>query len=64
VASLLIYAFGVGGLMAATGLSLGRAIELGVLPFLALDVAKAALAGLLLPGAWAVVRRLDQRSGD
>ncbi|HEX6219458.1 MAG TPA: biotin transporter BioY [Acidimicrobiia bacterium] len=50
--SLVIYAFGVAGLMLATGWSLPVAVERGVVPFLLGDLTKAAAAGLLLPGAW------------
>ncbi len=48
----LIYAFGVIGLMMATGWPLGEAVEKGVVPFLLGDLIKATAAGLILPGAW------------
>lgn len=50
--SLVIYTFGVAGLMLAAGMSLATAVEAGVAPFLLGDLIKAAAAGILLPGAW------------
>lgn len=50
--SAVIYAFGVVGLMSATGWPLAEAVEKGVVPFLLGDLVKAAAAGLLLPAAW------------
>ena len=50
--SLVIYASGVIGLMAATGWPVGEAVAKGVVPFLLGDLMKAAAAGLLLPGLW------------
>lgn len=50
--SLVIYVFGVVGLMASTGWPLVEAVEKGVVPFLLGDLVKAGVAGLLLPGAW------------
>lgn len=50
--SVVIYVFGVIGLMISTGWSLTEAVERGVVPFLLGDLVKAAAAGLLLPGAW------------
>lgn len=52
-----IYALGVPWLMAFTGAGFGKALELGVVPFLIGDAVKIALAAGLLPGAWAAVRR-------
>lgn len=52
--SLVIYAFGVPWLMAATGFDLATAIERGVVPFLVGDGIKVLLAAGLLPGAWAL----------
>jgi biotin transport system substrate-specific component len=54
--SLVIYGFGVVGLMLALGLTPSTALAAGVLPFLIGDVAKAALAAVLLPAAWKLVR--------
>jgi len=54
--SLVIYGFGVVGLMLALDLTLASAITVGVAPFLIGDVAKAALAAVLLPAAWKLVR--------
>ena len=50
--SAVIYAFGVAGLMISADMTLTAAIEAGVVPFLLGDLIKAAVAGLLLPGAW------------
>lgn len=54
--NLCIYAVGVPWLMASVGADLGRALMLGVVPFLVGDAIKIALAALLLPGAWRLVR--------
>ncbi len=56
VGNLCIYAVGVPWLMASVGADLGRALMLGVVPFLVGDAIKIALAALLLPGAWRLVR--------
>lgn len=53
--NLAIYAFGVPGLMLATGMSLVSALTLGVLPFLVGDAVKIAVAAGLLPAAWKLV---------
>jgi biotin transport system substrate-specific component len=50
--SLVIYTFGVLGLMISADMSLTAAVEAGVVPFLLGDLIKAAAAGILLPGAW------------
>lgn len=50
--SAVIYLFGVIGLMISTGWGLAEAVEKGVVPFLLGDLIKAAMAGILLPGAW------------
>lgn len=52
VGTLIIYAVGVPYLMAALNVDLGRAIELGVTPFLVGDTLKVLLAAGLLPVAW------------
>lgn len=52
VGSLLIYAFGVAGLMVNLDMTIGSAIANGVVPFVFWDVLKALSAGLVLPGAW------------
>jgi biotin transport system substrate-specific component len=54
--SIVIYGFGVIGLMLALGLTLTTALSVGVLPFLIGDAAKAALAAVILPAAWKLVR--------
>ncbi|WP_433608210.1 biotin transporter BioY [Dactylosporangium sp. CA-139114] len=57
--NLCIYAFGVPYLAVAAHLSLTRALDAGVVPFLAGDALKVLLATALLPAAWAVVRRVQ-----
>ncbi|MDP3984898.1 MAG: biotin transporter BioY [Acidimicrobiia bacterium] len=52
IGSLVIYGFGVLGLMANAGLSLGEAVAGGVVPFVFWDILKALGAGLVLPVAW------------
>lgn len=53
--SVVIYAFGVAGLVIILGWSLEEAVVKGVVPFLLGDLIKAAAVGLLLPGAWRLV---------
>ncbi len=55
--SLVIYLFGVIGLMAKTDMDLVTAVERGVVPFLLGDTIKAYAAGLLLPAAWRLTNR-------
>lgn len=55
--SALIYVGGVIGLMTTIDATFGEAFRIGVVPFLVGDAIKAALAGVLLPGAWKVARR-------
>jgi biotin transport system substrate-specific component len=62
LSSIVIYVFGVTGLMLAVGADLPRALELGVVPFLFGDAVKIGLAATLLPAAWALVGRIDTRS--
>ncbi len=62
LAEALIYAVAVPWLALSLHVSLATAISLGLTPFLAGDVLKAALAGLALPGAWRLVERLRQSS--
>jgi biotin transport system substrate-specific component len=61
IGNALVYAIGVPWLMLAVGLAPGRAIELGLLPFLLGDALKLAVAAGLLPVGWWLVRR---RSND
>jgi biotin transport system substrate-specific component len=58
--NVVIYAFGVAGLMAYTGMDLGTALAKGVAPFLVGDLIKIAVAAALLPAAWKFV---DARRG-
>ena len=53
--NVVIYAFGVTGLIAATGMDLGTALAKGVVPFLVGDLIKIAVAAALLPAAWKLV---------
>jgi len=55
--NLAIYAVGVPGLMLFTGMSLGKALALGVAPFLIGDAIKIAVAAGVLPAAWKLVSR-------
>ncbi|MCE2528047.1 MAG: biotin transporter BioY [Actinomycetia bacterium] len=55
--SLVIYFFGVIGLMAAANMDVITALEKGVVPFIVGDVIKAYAAGLLLPAAWRLTKR-------
>ncbi|GLZ11837.1 biotin synthase [Actinomadura sp. NBRC 104425] len=55
VGTAIMYAAGVPYLMAALGVDLGRALELGVTPFLVGDALKVLLAAGLLPAAWRLV---------
>ena len=53
--NLVIYVFGAGWLAFGVGLGLGKALTLGVLPFLIGDAIKIALASVALPGGWQLV---------
>jgi biotin transport system substrate-specific component len=53
--NVVIYAFGVAGLMLATGMDLPVALAKGVLPFLIGDLIKVVVAAALLPAAWKLV---------
>jgi biotin transport system substrate-specific component len=57
VGSAMIYAVGVPWLMADLHVGLAPGIALGFTPFWVGDLLKSALAGVLLPGAWALARR-------
>jgi biotin transport system substrate-specific component len=52
-----IYAIGLPWLALATGYSAAETIAKGLVPFVAGDLVKLALAGLVLPGAWWIVER-------
>lgn len=53
--NLAIYAIGVPGLMLVAGVDLGKALLLGVVPFLVGDALKILVAAGLLPAAWKLV---------
>ena len=53
--NVVVYAFGITGLIAFTGMGLGDALAKGVAPFLVGDVIKIAVAAALLPAAWKLV---------
>jgi len=55
VGNVVIYAFGVTGLVASTGMGLSTALAKGVAPFLVGDLIKIAVAAALLPAAWKLV---------
>ncbi|MDA8196868.1 MAG: biotin transporter BioY [Actinomycetota bacterium] len=57
VGNLVIYIFGAGFLAISLGLTPAKAISLGVVPFLAGDAVKIALASVALPSAWKFVQR-------
>jgi len=55
VGTIIIYAFGVTWLSTIVG-GFGKAIELGLLPFVVGDVLKMLAAGIALPSAWKMIR--------
>lgn len=55
--SLVIYTFGVAGLMLNAGMEFSTALELGVYPFVVGDLIKAGAAGVLTPAAWKLTKR-------
>ena len=57
--NVVIYAFGVPWLMAATGMDLATAFDKGVIPFLIGDAIKIVVAAGLLPLTWKLVSRRD-----
>lgn len=57
---LVIFAVGVPWLAVAADMSASRAIDAGFTPFLVGGLVKAAIAGVLLPGAWWAVRKADK----
>jgi biotin transport system substrate-specific component len=61
--NLLIYAFGVPVLAAATGMAPLTALGKGAGVFVLADAVKIAVAAGLLPGAWALVRRFHPAGG-
>ncbi len=61
VGNLVIYACGVVGLMAVTGMGLVTAIAVGVVPFLVGDAVKIAAAAAALPATWRLVGKVGAR---
>jgi biotin transport system substrate-specific component len=59
--NVVIYAVGLPYLMAATGMDLQTGLDKGVVPFLLGDAIKIAVAAGLLPAAWKLVQRVEQR---
>jgi biotin transport system substrate-specific component len=55
--SAIVYAFGATWLASDLHVGAQKAVDLGVTPFLVTDALKLAAAGLVLPGAWRLVRR-------
>ncbi|MDA0241133.1 MAG: biotin transporter BioY [Proteobacteria bacterium] len=56
IGSIVIYAFGVSWLAVVIGSSLEKSMQLGMLPFLLGDAIKIALAAVLLPVSWRILR--------
>ncbi len=59
--SVVIYLIGVPWLAASLAVTGTEAMELGLVPFIVGDLLKVAIAGLLLPGTWALVTRLRRQ---
>jgi biotin transport system substrate-specific component len=57
--NVVIYLVGLPWLAVVLGTSLEKTLELGLYPFVPGDIFKLYLAGALLPGAWAVVKRVS-----
>lgn len=57
---LVIFAVGVPWLAVVADMSAAQAVDAGFTPFLVGGLVKAAIAGVLLPGAWWAVRRADR----
>jgi biotin transport system substrate-specific component len=57
IGTAVIYAVGVPWLAVTAGVPLGKAIELGLVPFLVGDVVKLLVAACAFPAAWWVVGR-------
>ncbi len=57
IGELAIYAFGVPWLAVDLHVSLAKAVTLGMTPYLIFDIAKAVVAGVLLPSTWRLVER-------
>ena len=55
--SVIIYGFGVTGLMISLDVGLAQAIAWGLTPFIVGDLVKLAAAGMLLPAAWKLLGR-------
>jgi biotin transport system substrate-specific component len=53
--NLIIYVFGMTGLMLIAQMTFSKALALGVVPFLIGDVIKILLAAMLLPGTWKLI---------
>ena len=57
IGTVIIYAIGVPWLAVVTGMGLAQAIQVGLVPFLAIDVVKLLAAAAVFPAAWWVVGR-------
>lgn len=57
IGEVVLYAIAIPWLMQALDVPLGRALELGLAPFVVGDTLKLLMAAGLLPGAWRLVRR-------
>jgi len=58
VGSAIVYVIGATWLAHDLHLSAQKAVDLGVTPFLLTDALKLAIAAVVLPGAWTLVRRM------
>jgi biotin transport system substrate-specific component len=61
IGNVVVYAFGVTGLMRFLDIGLTKALALGCTPFLVGDLLKIALAAGLFPVAWRLVHRAESR---
>jgi len=64
IGEVVLYAVGVPWLAAALGVSLERALELGLYPFVVGDLLKLFAAAVLLPTAWRLVRGEERGPGS
>jgi biotin transport system substrate-specific component len=62
IGSIVIYTFGVGGLMISLGLDFPTAVLIGVVPFLIGDAIKALIAAGLLPGSWKLISLAEKKT--
>lgn len=63
VGEVILYLVAIPWLMQAVDVPLGKALELGLAPFVIGDAVKVGLAAGLLPGAWRLIRRYGHGNG-